>query len=1214
MMKNLLVKRRCLLFLLLFCSLGGKAQISANYSFSQTTGTYVPLGAGATILAAATTPDQTGPEAASLDDIAFTNNSLPFPFTFNGATYTSFDAITNGWIGFGGANTANTGTALNNNVGNAGVIVAFGTDLMGVSNAAGIVSNGSNIITNVTNTAFAKIGAPFRSGTYFPAGTVITAFTSTDITVSNNATGGSTSAVGIQWALGEIKTQLSGVAPNRTFTIEYANFAEYFAATTTNANTTNVNFQIILNEGGGLAQNQSITVVYGDVLRFAGSEAIQVGLGGGILSQYFNRATSTDWSNTIGGTSNSATCTWSLTVAPPSGLTYVWTPSPCTPPGALSSTNITTSSAEIVWGQSPSFPANGYDLYYSTSSTAPASNTAPTANTVAGDTTETLSNLLPGTTYYVWVRANCGPTSSDVSGWKPLPSFITTCVVPSNDDCANAVPLIQGTTCVNTAGTTCGATLSMAAAPCTGNPDDDVWFSFVATQTDASIELSNVTASTTANASTDAYFQVFDGGLSGNCTTPMTSLLCSDPNTGIIGGLTIGHTYFIRVYTYPVAPAAINFNICVKELSAAPACSALSTPGNNALVSTTSFPLSWAVVTNATSYDIYLDGTNPPSTLFATANGNATNSYMIPSSALSLGDHYWYVVPKNNVGAPTTCASNTRKFTVVAPPANDDCINAIQLTQSTTCVNTVGTTLGATQSLAAAPCSGNPDDDVWFSFVATQTDASIELSGVTASSPASTSTDAYFQVFDGGPSGNCTATMTSLLCSDPNTGIVGGLTIGHTYFIRVYTYPVAPAAINFSICVKEITALPTTCPTLNNPGVNNTVSVTPTLTWSTVANASLYDVYLDVTNPPTTVVATVTTPSYTVPSPLAIGDHYFYIAPKNNLGALTTCAGNARKFTVAAAPANDNCSNAVVLTHGTSTVGTAGTTLGATQSLAAAPCSGNPDDDVWYKFVATNTSAQIALNIVVPATTANTSADAYFQVIDGGTSGACTPTGNSLLCSDPNSDIVSGLTIGNTYFIRVYTYALSASINFVISVSGGVLAIDLARIAATNVGNKNRIEWNTVSEENTDIFELERSVDGREFTKIYSRQANGAASNYTYIDEAPANGLNYYRLKMLTISGEYKYSKTVHAIIGNKNEFLVYVYPNPVVDNKFTVEIVGTMSEHPVLVLSDITGKLVKTVNVVERKTQIDMDTITPGIYFLKYTDGVRSNTIKLIR
>ncbi len=355
------------------------------------------------------------------------------------------------------------------------------------------------------------------------------------------------------------------------------------------------------------------------------------------------------------------------------------------------------------------------------------------------------------------------------------------------------------------------------------------------------------------------------------------------------------------------------------------------------------------------------------------------------------------------------------------PPANDECANAIVLTQNTTCSNTAGTTFGATESLPTSTCSGISDDDVWFSFVANTTDAQVVLSGATA--VIGTSTTVYYEIL----SGNCGA-LTSLRCNASATGIFGGLTPGETYYIRVYS-SLSTSQVNFNICVNELTTAPTSCGTLSTPAADAIVSESPTLTWSSVTNATAYEIYLDANNPPTTLYTTVTngTTSYTVMPPLAAGVYYWYVRATNSVGTTTTnCALSARKFTVVAPPANNECATATPLTMNTdltcATV-TSGTTVGATQSLAACSGSGG-DDDVWFSFVATAASHKIKISNVIA--TSGTSTDIVHQVFSG-TCGTLT----SLYCTDtPDSTLAFGLTPGATYYVRVYTYFTTSRVSF----------------------------------------------------------------------------------------------------------------------------------------------------------------------------------------
>ncbi|MBP7077440.1 MAG: fibronectin type III domain-containing protein [Bacteroidales bacterium] len=97
----------------------------------------------------------------------------------------------------------------------------------------------------------------------------------------------------------------------------------------------------------------------------------------------------------------------------------------CIYPTALSSTGILSNSATVNWIASESTPSAGYDVYYSTSTTPPEETTTPNENVAAGVTTINLTGLTASTTYYVWVRSDCG--GGDYSSWAGPVSFTTAC-------------------------------------------------------------------------------------------------------------------------------------------------------------------------------------------------------------------------------------------------------------------------------------------------------------------------------------------------------------------------------------------------------------------------------------------------------------------------------------------------------------------------------------------------------------------------------------------------------------------------------------------------------------------------------------------------------------------------------------------------------------------------------------------------------------------
>lgn len=120
-------------------------------------------------------------------------------------------------------------------------------------------------------------------------------------------------------------------------------------------------------------------------------------------------------------------------------------------------------------------------------------------------------------------------------------------------------------------------------------------------------------------------------------------------------------------------------------------------------------------------------------------------------------------------------------------------------------------------------------------------------------------------------------------------------------------------------------------------------------------------------------------------------------------------------------PANDECSAAIELTVNSDnlcTNTTPGTVAEATESAQAVVCTNKENeanDDVWFKFVATAPSHKIELLNVSGAFT-----NLYHAIYEGGVTGDCNAL-SLVFCSDPNSSVPTGLTPGNTYFVRVFT-------------------------------------------------------------------------------------------------------------------------------------------------------------------------------------------------
>lgn len=541
---------------------------------------------------------------------------------------------------------------------------------------------------------------------------------------------------------------------------------------------------------------------------------------------------------------------------------------------------------------------------------------------------------------------------------------------PSNDICTNAINVTSATTCNYTAGTTVGATQSIAAINCgngTGNSDDDVWYKFTAVATSHIIKVQGY-------GSFDAVVDIRSGACTG------TNIACADGasagglETATATGLTIGNTYFVRVYNYGTGDGGGQFDVCVTH-------TAQSGPANDfcanaiSITSTTSCSYTAGSSTGATQsiaaitcgsgagnadddvwykftavstshtvsvqgyggFDAVIDirsgactGTNVACADATTAAGLET----VTIPGLSVGSVYYIRVYNYGAGEGggqfDVCVTHTQ----TSGPANDFCQNAVNINSAATCSYTSGSTLGGTQSIAAITCggsTGNADDDVWYRFVAQATTHVINVQGY----------GGFDAVVDLRNAPACTGS--NLMCADNSTAnglesiTATNLVVGATYVVRVYHFGAGDGGGQFDICITH-------------------------------------------------------TPS-------------------------------------GSAPVNDVCGNAILLTSSTTCSNTAGSTTAATQSIAGT-CTGNGDDDVWYKFTAVATSHTVSVQ-------GYTTFDA---IIDIRSNSSC--TGTNISCTDNSgaggleTATLNGLTVGTTYLIRVYNYSAgAASGNFDICVT-----------------------------------------------------------------------------------------------------------------------------------------------------------------------------------
>ena len=144
---------------------------------------------------------------------------------------------------------------------------------------------------------------------------------------------------------------------------------------------------------------------------------------------------------------------------------------------------------------------------------------------------------------------------------------------------------------------------------------------------------------------------------------------------------------------------------------------------------------------------------------------------------------------------------------------------------------------------------------------------------------------------------------------------------------------------------------------------------------------------------------------------------------------------------------------------------------------------------------------------------------------------------------------------------------------------GNPQGVDAITLRAAGKNKAVKLEWSVKTETDMALYEVERQTYGTAFTTIGSIPAAGnsaAAVNYTWPDENPVTGVNFYRVKGIDKAGNTRYSDVVRVRFGNGEPGIV-VYPNPVQGRTFTIDMNNLAKGTYVLSLYSNTGQLVYT-------------------------------------
>ena len=172
------------------------------------------------------------------------------------------------------------------------------------------------------------------------------------------------------------------------------------------------------------------------------------------------------------------------------------------------------------------------------------------------------------------------------------------------------------------------------------------------------------------------------------------------------------------------------------------------------------------------------------------------------------------------------------------------------------------------------------------------------------------------------------------------------------------------------------------------------------------------------------------------------------------------------------------------------------------------------------------------------------------------------------------------------------------------------LPIVLSYFKGVNLKNAVKLSWETASEEN---------FDGKDFEVIATEKGNGFTSEkhqYSFTDNDPEMGINYYRLNAIDFDGSSEIFETI-AVEVAPDFSSVAMYPNPNNGTELQLNIPEELlytAYSVTMTVSDLQGRVVTASEVTSSHVSTTFDqTLPTGIYLVTIQAGKYSSTYRLM-
>ncbi len=178
------------------------------------------------------------------------------------------------------------------------------------------------------------------------------------------------------------------------------------------------------------------------------------------------------------------------------------------------------------------------------------------------------------------------------------------------------------------------------------------------------------------------------------------------------------------------------------------------------------------------------------------------------------------------------------------------------------------------------------------------------------------------------------------------------------------------------------------------------------------------------------------------------------------------------------------------------------------------------------------------------------------------------------------------------------------------------LPVSLLSFQAMPLEKQVKVSWSTSSEIGNDFFTVQKCLDGKSWSVIgivdgveNSTQVN----NYTFMDKAPVNGIQYYRLIQTDINGNSTTSDIVSVNLSGALSNSITLYPNPI-EGMVNITLSESSSNTSITIFNSLGMKVMELNNQSGNLYSLDMTSFEKGIYTIEVHHDNGANISKILK